>query len=252
MKIAIITGASSGMGREFAIQLDQMKHHFDEFWLIARRESNLVELQNVLKTISRCIPLDLVPIENSQVLADLLAQEKPDIRFLVNCSGYGKMGKVSELDLRTQTEMIDLNCRALTAITAICIPYIGKKGRIVNLASIAAFLPQPQFAVYAATKAYVLSFSRALNKELRKEKISVTSVCPGPVKTEFFDVAESNGNTLFFKKFVYVLPEDVVAQAIDGAIKRKEKVMYSVPMKMVWFFSKILPHRLILQIYNRL
>ena len=79
MKIAIITGASSGMGREFAIQLDQMKHHFDEFWLIARRESNLVELQNVLKTKSRCIPLDLVPIENSQVLADLLAQEKPEI-----------------------------------------------------------------------------------------------------------------------------------------------------------------------------
>ena len=119
-------------------------------------------------------------------------------------------------------------------------------GRIIQLASSAAFLPQPKFSVYAATKSYVLSFSRALNEELRKHKIYVTAVCPGPVDTEFFDRAEKGADTLFIKKLVMARPEKVVAKALLDARNKKEISVYGLLMQLFYVMSKILPHKLML------
>ena len=104
-----------------------------------------------------------------------------------------RFGGVRELSVSDQTEMAELNCTALTAVTSMVLPFMPNNSRILQFASSAAFLPQPGFAVYAATKAYVLSYSRALNRELKDRGISVTAICPGPVKTEFFDIAQTTG-----------------------------------------------------------
>ena len=163
MNIAVITGASSGIGKEFARQMDEGLRRVEEFWLIARRKDQLEELAGKLSHRARVLPLDLTLREDVKRFHLLLQKEKPQIRLLVNCSGYGIMGNFAGLELEEQTGMIDLNCRALTEMTYLCIPYMKRKSRIIQLASSAAFLPQPGFAVYAASNSYVLSLSRALS-----------------------------------------------------------------------------------------
>ena len=186
--IAIITGASSGMGREFVRQIAESYHSISEIWVIARREQALLELQDELKekTSIRTLPMDLAEKDACTELAALLKKEKPVIRILVNSAGLGHAGKLETQDVDQILNMIDVNCRALTAVTMTCLPYFRKGSRIIQLDSGSAFLPQPGFAAYAASKAYVLSLSRALKEELRSRQISVTAVCPGPVKTDFF------------------------------------------------------------------
>lgn len=179
MKIAVVTGASSGIGREFARQISARYGKLDEIWLIARRKELLESLQEEIKLNARIIAMDLTSEEDMKQFRDYLEELNPDIKILVNCAGYGKVGRFEEIDLKEQTGMIDLNCKALTEMTGICLKYISSHSRIINVASAAAFCPQPRFNVYAATKAYVLSFSRALNCELKEKKITVTSVCPG-------------------------------------------------------------------------
>ena len=143
--------------------------------------------------------------------------------------------------------MAALNCVALTAVTRLVLPFMEPNSRIIQFASSAAFLPQPGFAVYAATKSYVLSFSRALNQELRKRKICVTAVCPGPVKTEFFDIAEETGNKIpIYKMIVMADPVKVVRKAIADAEAGKELSIYGAAMKAFWILTKIMPHGLLL------
>ena len=190
MNVVIITGASSGIGREFALQLDAGLYTVDEFWLIARREERLEELAARLDHMAKVIPMDLTSDADMDHFRKLLKKERPVIRMLINSSGYGMMGNFNRLGRQEQLGMLDINCRALTDMTYACIPYMKRKSRIIMMASSAAFLPQPGFAVYAASKAYVLSLSRALREELGPEEIYVTAVCPGPVRTEFFEKAE--------------------------------------------------------------
>ena len=190
MNIVVITGASSGMGREFAMQLDRGLHSVDEFWLIARRGSRLKEIASGMQHTVKILPLDLTNEADMTVLTESLAEEKPVVRMLINCAGYGMMGDFTAVPIKEQTGEVDLNCRALLEVTYGCLPYMRAKSRIIQLASSAAFLPQPGFSVYAATKSFVLSFSKALRAELKERQIYVTAVCPGPVKTEFFEVAE--------------------------------------------------------------
>ena len=229
MKIAVVTGASSGIGREFARQISARYGKLDEIWLIARRKELLESLQEEIKLNARIIAMDLTNEDDMKQFNDYLEELSPDIKILVNCAGYGKVGRFEELDLKEQTGMIDLNCKALTEMTGICLKYISSHSRIINVASAAAFCPQPRFNVYAATKAYVLSFSRALNCELKDKKITVTSVCPGPVDTEFFDIAGDNGSA--FKKKMRVPAEKVVDKAIKDAAIGNELSVYSAMMK---------------------
>jgi len=168
--------------------------------------------------------------------------------MLINCAGFGLMGSVEELSLEEQLAMIRLNCEALTEMTYRCLPYMRKNSRIIQLASSAAFLPQENFAVYAATKAYVHSFSRALGQELQKRKIYVTSVCPGPVNTEFFTIAEKYGETLAVKKLTLVPARRVVKKAIRDSHDKKQVSVCSFPIQAFHVLCKLLPHAVIFRL----
>lgn len=250
MNIIIITGASSGMGAEFALQLDNTFHNIDEIWLIARRKKAMLEVAQYLEHTTRVLDMDVTNKEHMKKLQNLLTEEKPVIRMLVNCAGYGIMGDFSTSSIDDELGMIDVNCRALTQMTYMCLPFMKKNSRIIQLASSAAFLPQPNFAVYAATKSYVYSFSRALNQELKKKKIYVTAVCPGPVDTPFFDIAEKNGSTLAIKKLAIVRADLVVKRAISDSYHKREHSVYGPLIKGFEVLTKIMPHRVILEIMH--
>ncbi len=245
MRIAIITGASSGMGRDFARLLAH--EEIDELWLIARRETRLLRLSKKLGIPCRTLPLDLLNRSSITILEDCLALENPEVVWLVNAAGYGMIGKVETQSQDEQDHMVSLNCTALTAITRMVLPYMKEGGHIVQFASASAFLPQPEFAVYAATKAYVLSFSRALNMELRHKGISVTAVCPGPVDTEFFEIAEEHEAAAKYRRFFMSESRRVVRSAYLAAKRRREVVVPSLSMQAFQLATKILPHKIIMK-----
>ena len=177
-----------------------------------------------------------------------LENQNPDIRMLVNAAGFGKTGTVEEIakeDKKLQLRMIDLNCRGLTEMTCTCLPWMHKGTRIINLASAAAFCPQAKFAVYAATKSYVLSFSRSLAAELKEKGIFVTAVCPGPVDTPFFEVSGKLPGGM--KEAVMADPVQVVKQALIDAKYKKEVSVYGTAMKGAEAATKVLPHGMILK-----
>ena len=252
-KIILITGASSGIGREFALQVDTLFQNMDEIWLVARRREQLEETASLLKTKTRIVPMDVTKDSAQMRLTELLELYDARICMLINCAGYGLMGPFEDAKQiagvpKGQLGMIRVNCEALTQMTYRCIPFMGKNSRIIQLASSAAFLPQPYFAVYAATKAYVLSFSRALGEELLKKRIYVTSVCPGPVDTPFFDIAEKSGTTLAVKKITLVQSDKVVARALKDAYHKRPVSVYSMPIKAFYLLTKNIPHQWILSV----
>ena len=266
--IIIVTGASSGMGKEFVKQMDKKFPKVDEIWLIARSKEVLDELAKNCNHACRILAYDLCDKQALEEIKMQLEAEQPEITMLVNSAGYGILGpffsgkkdvvcmdefgfETTTIDtswMKEQTGMVSLNCEALTAITYLCIPFMKKGGRIIQLASSAAFVPQPKFAVYAATKSFVLSFSRALNEELRDRSIFVTAVCPGPVNTEFFERAEKGSDTLFIKKLIMAKPEKVVAKALLDARNKKDVSVYSQPIQAFYLLSKVLPHKLMLRV----
>lgn len=249
MKIAVVTGASSGIGREFAIQIDRKYGKLDELWIIARRKEKLEELKDQLRMNVRIFAMDLTDDKDMDEFGNFLNSTSPDIKMLVNCAGFGKTGRFDEIDLKEQCHMIDLNCRALTMFTGICLPYISGHSRIINVASSSAFSPQPNFNVYAATKAYVLSYSKALNVELKSQKITVTAVCPGPVDTEFFERAGNNEQASVKKKLL-VSADKVVSQAIKDAAMGNDMSVYGVAMKSAHLASKVVPDKIIMNIFK--
>lgn len=252
MNIVMITGASSGIGKEFAMQMDAGLHTIDEFWLIARSRERLESLAASMHHKTRIFPMDITDDSLLTQIEDALKENKATIRILINCAGYGLMGSFADLERGGQTGMIRLNCEALTNMTHRMIPYMKRNSRIIQLASSAAFLPQINFAVYAATKSYVLSFSRALNRELKARGITVTSVCPGPVDTPFFDIAEQYGTTLAIKKYTCVTPDKVVKKALRDSLKRKSTSVCSLPIQAFEVLAKLVPHEAILSTTERM
>lgn len=249
MKIAVITGASSGMGREFVLQTSFLYKNLDEIWVIARRKERLEELRKKSGIPLRIFPGDLTKKHVYKDYLTALEKFHPEVRLLVNAAGFGKSGtfhQIAQENRRSQTSMISLNCTALTRMTQMTLPVMGTGSRIINIASAAAFCPQPGFAVYAASKSYVLNFSRALGNELKFRGISVTSVCPGPVDTEFFNVSGNLSDPL--KKLCLVNASDVVHKALRDSRKRKNISVYGVQMKVLHLGAKIIPHGLILRV----
>ncbi len=248
MNVIIITGASSGIGKEFVRQMDTYFKNIDEFWLIARSRDKLQEVAASMKHRTRILAMDITKDAQLERLEDTLQEKKAVVRMLVNCAGYGLMGAFEKQDREGMLCMIRLNCEALTNITHRMIPYMRRGSRIIQLASSAAFLPQMDFAVYAATKSYVLSFSRALGEELREKGIVVTSVCPGPVDTPFFEIAEKNGSTLAIKKYTMVTADRVVAKALRDSYNKKTMSVCSLPIQAFSIAAKLLPHDALLQV----
>ena len=200
--VIIITGASSGMGAEFARQVYKTvapKADTTEMWLVAREDDQLVNIATELSgrdITVRTFAMDLCGVAGAERVHELLNAEAENGKFivdlLINCAGFGTYGPFAETDPAREMAMIDLNCTALTGICGFVLPHMTRGGRIINVASLAAFLPLGNFAVYAATKSYVLSFSVALAAELHESGISVCALCPGSVSTNFANVA-SNG-----------------------------------------------------------
>lgn len=215
-RVALITGASSGLGREFAHQLDQ-RQVADELWLVARNRETLAELSEELDTPARAIPADLTQPEALTGLRQLLDSEAPRVTFLVNAAGFGKFGDWRTISDADVDAMIDLNCRALVDITRACLHHMGRGGRIIQVASAAGFAPLPHMNVYAASKAFVLRYTRALRWELHGTGITATALCPTWVKTGFEAVArESAGGHDVGHLLGEQSPETVVRRALDA------------------------------------
>lgn len=250
-KIAVVTGASSGMGREFvrAIARDYEKS-IQEIWVIARRRERLEELQKELsKSMKlRLISLDITDDDSYEEYVTRLKKENPKVCILVNSAGYGKIGEFKESPREDALGMVKLNCEALVKVTYDTLPYMVKKGKIIQLASAASFLPQPSFAIYAASKAFVTSFSNALSWELSKRQITVTAVCPGPVKTEFFDIAEENSSIPLYKKLIMANPVKVVRKAMRDMRLGKNISVYGITMNAFRILCKVCPNKILMNL----
>ena len=246
MKIAVITGASSGMGREFVLQLSREKQ-FDEIWVIARRRERLEALQKEVSVKIRPVALDLTREDSIDEYRKLLETEKPEVSVLVNASGVGRFGAFENMELETMYQMIDLNVKAYVAMTYATMPYLVAGSEVYQLDSLSSFQPVPYINVYGATKAFVLSFSRALNVEWKKKGIRVMAVCPGWVKTEFFDHAVTDDTITYYNRFY--TPEQVITHALRDMRKGKDVSICGFPVRAQVFFTKLLPHKMVMKIW---
>lgn len=248
--IAIVTGASSGMGREFALQLSQYVQ-VDEIWAIARRAEALEALKSEVTVPVRPICLDLLDSKSFETLESLLEAEQPNVKLLVNAAGFGKFGAYHKVSVQDDCRMIDLNCKALLVMTRMVIPYMQPGGHILELDSLSAFQPVPYITTYGATKAFVLSYSRAMNRELKDKGIRVMAMNPGWVKTEFFNHAfqtNGDGEVRYFDRLYEA--RDVVAVGLKDLYRSKKD--YSVPglpVKMQVFLVKLVPHSMVMNIW---
>lgn len=249
MRIAIVTGATSGLGKEFALQIPKLYKQLDEIWLIARRTDRMEKLKKDISIPVRIFDGDLQRDYIYDRIAKELDRQAANIRMLVNCAGFGKIGDVADIDAKEQLEMIELNCKALTRLTLFCLPYMNEGARIIQVASAAAFAPQPGFSVYAATKSFVYSFSRGLGAELKDKGIVVTTVCPGPVNTEFFDIAGKYGNAEKFNLLAEAA--EVVKQALADAVHKKEVSVYGKEMKWARAAAKLFPARMVMEFMRK-
>ena len=247
MKIAVITGASSGMGREFVFRLCE-EENFDQVWVIARRLERLEELKDKIGDKIRPIALDLTKSESIDEYKALLKAENPEVAVLVNAGGYGKFEAFENLTLEEQMGMIDLNAKALTAMTYVTLPYLKRGSRVYQIGSLSSFQPVPYIGVYGATKAYVLSFTRAINAELRHTGIKMMAVCPGWVRTEFFDRAVvDDGVITYYTQFF--TPQQVVTRALKDMKRGKDVSVVGPMIRGQVLLTKLLPHRLVMKIW---
>ena len=249
MKIAVITGASSGMGLEFARAIDR-EEQLDELWLIARREDRLRELAATLKNKCRILTLDLSRSGSFQEYARALEEAKPTVTTLCNVAGFGRFALFEETPLDVNLSMIDINDKALVAMTQLSLPYMKRGSRVINLDSLSAFQPVPYQCIYGSTKAFVLSFSRALNVELEPRGIRVMAVSPGWVKTEFFEHAVSDNGAVTYYDILWE-PADVVKKALRDYKKGKDLSILGHSVRRQVLLVKLLPHRLVMKVWMK-
>ncbi|MBQ5448874.1 MAG: SDR family NAD(P)-dependent oxidoreductase [Treponema sp.] len=258
-KIIVVTGASSGMGASFARQLAEESAGFlrsgktqaasDEIWIVARRKDRLEALKKEIEGLGEGIPfvrvidMDISGRDGARALGKIFsdeasAEESLFINVLVNNAGFGTYGEFAETDVEREMEMVDLDCTSLTGITGYALPFMGKGSRLINTASLASFLPLGNFAVYGACKAYVLSFTVALAAELKQKGIRVTALCPGPVSTEFANVASRGAR----KEVKHGLSaEKTVAHCIRKSRRGSLYALMAFKWKIASWASKLVP-----------
>ncbi|MBQ4531433.1 MAG: SDR family NAD(P)-dependent oxidoreductase [Lachnospiraceae bacterium] len=243
-KIAILTGATGGLGREFLKQI--LKEEIDEVWAVARNEQKLSELRKEYG--ERVIPMsiDLSELQGIRQIKNMLDKNKPQVVYLINNAGLAKMGKYKDFHIEEIDKMINVNCKAPVMLAQICIPYMGKGSKILNISSASAFQPNPYINLYAASKVFERSYSRALNVELEETGIKSTAVCPGWIDTELLQ-KEINGKKVRFPGLV--TPDRVVKQAIKDAKKGKDMSVCSMYVKCQHVNVKLLPQRLVMKIW---
>lgn len=251
-RVAVVTGASSGMGRRFACTASDYVS-YDELWIIARRRDRLEEVASGLPG-RKVVPID-ADLTSRDAVASIerrILEEKAEIVLLVNAAGFGISQAMTDIDIEVADSMLELNCRALLDMCHICVPHMRRGAMILNIASVAAFQPIPCFAEYGATKAFVLSFSRALWKELRPLGITVTALCPFWTRTEFFDVACSDREKNRVSNFIVMYEaDDVVRQGWKDLLHGRDISLYGAVSRLQRALVWLLPHRLVMSIWCR-
>ena len=247
-KIAIVTGASSGLGREF-VKLMLAKKSLDEIWIMVRSADKLQQMKKKYGEKIVPYPMDLSRMDNLKKFASHLEQQDCIIKYLVNNAGYAKFCSYDDLSIDETTNMIDLNISAVVAMGLVCIPYMKPGSHIINIASQASFQPLPYQNVYSSTKAFVRNYTRALNVELKGTGITATAVCPGWIKTDLYERALI-GAKKATKNFVNMVNPDVVAKkALADADHGKDMSVYSAYVKMCHVIAKLLPQKTMMKIW---
>ena len=246
-KIAIITGATSGLGLEFAHQLDAQAVRgnaaIDEFWLVARNKSKLDEVAGTLATPARAVAADLSKPEDIAHIADLLEGASATVTYLINSAGFGRFGSWKSISDTDATTMIDLDCRAVVEMTRTCLPFMDRGARIIEVASAAGFVPLPYMNVYAAAKSFVLRYKRGLRWELHGTGITATALCPTWVKTGFEAQARKSNNgravnhLLFAQKAKTVVRRALFANRLHFAV-----ACCSIPSLFLRLVGKVVPN----------
>ena len=245
MSVAIITGASSGIGREFAKQIKE-KLAVDNFWFIARNAGRMEKLRDELGVNAKIISADLATSEGIETVRRALEEEKPEVKYLVNAAGFGNFGSFDQISEQLVAKMIDLNSKALVLITHMVIPYMVRGGRIVELGSGSCFTPLPYFNVYSSSKVFVLHYTKSLNYEIKKYGLRATCFCPGWVETEFLGKATVDPNVTMPKEMKPLLKtEKVVAKCIKAMVKGKAMCVTNWYTKLQHLLFKILPDSLL-------
>lgn len=246
MKIAILTGASSGLGREY-LRLLAAREELDQIWAIARREERLRELCAL--SPEKIVPLawDLCAPGTMEALSGKLADERPEVEILINNAGVGSVGEFIEMSPESQRKICELNVTALTEATNRILPFMGKGGCVVNVCSIAAFAPNTRMAVYCSSKAYVQSFSKCLRRELKGRGINVMAVCPGPMNTEFFEASDAVGRSVPLESGLpRCCPKRVAERSLSRALRGKGFYTPRFFYKLYRLLAKLLPHSFIM------
>ncbi len=250
MGICVITGASSGIGREFFRQL--AGEPFDAFWVIGRRLAQLEELRELTARPLRCLALDLSQQADCDAYGAALDEAGQTVDLLVHCAGYGKFDAAEKVPLETNLNMIDLNVKATVSINLLTLPHMTRGSRIINIASVAALQPVPWINIYAATKAFVLSFSRSLHREVRGRGITVTAMCPFWTRTAFFDRAVDEKQPPVVKKYAAMYdPADIARRALRDSRRGKDVSFYGFIARGQNLLVKYLPMKLIMDIWQR-
>ncbi len=252
MSIAIITGASSGIGSEFAKCLKEMIG-IEEFWFVARREERMEKLASELGVKAKIISADLTKDDGINKVKEALEEEKPRVSYLVNAAGFGDFGAFDELSENAAERMIDLNVKALVIITHAVIPYMIKGGRIIELGSASCFTPLPYFNVYSSSKVFVLHYTKSLNYEIKKYGLRACCFCPGWVDTDFIDKALADGTTTHPKKMKPLLSREKVVRGCVKAAKHG-KAMYVTNWftKLQHLLFKLLPDPILTKVWLKM
>lgn len=232
---ALVTGASSGIGKDMARYLSQLGY---DLVLVARTEQKLLDFQKELKTNVQILPMDVSKIENCK----MIFEQAKDVDIVINNAGFGAFGEFTKTELETELHMIDTNIVAVHVLTKLFLKEMEKKnkGYILNVASIAGFMPGPLMATYYSTKSYVLRLTQSIYTELKKQKsnVCISVLCPGPVATNFNNVA---GVKFDLKS---MSSEYVAKYAVDKMFKRKLVIIPGIKIKIVRFLAKISPDKL--------
>lgn len=249
MSVVLITGASSGIGREFARQLKSLPG-VDEFWFVARRTDRMEALAEELSVKAKIIGADLATKEGVDAVRQALQEEKPRVRFLVNAAGFGKFGSFEQVAEEEIVRMMDVNDKALVLITHMTIPYMEEGGRIIEMGSGSCFTPLPNFNIYASSKAFVLHYTKALNYEIRKYGLRATCFCPGWVETEFLGKATAEPGVTVPKTMKPLLSaETVVRGCIRASLKGKAMYVTNWFTKLQHLLFKLLPDCLLTRLW---